>query len=54
MESQNVRRLLLGINITAFGVILAVAGGGTVAIAVGVLGLAVSALTMLEPQQASA
>lgn len=52
MESQTVQRLLLGINITVFGVILAVAGGGGIAIAVGVLGLALSALSMTQVQRA--
>jgi hypothetical protein len=52
VESQKVQRLLLGINITVFGVILAVAGGGTVAIAVGVIGLAVAAITMTQVERA--
>lgn len=52
MESQKVQRLLLGIKITVFGVILAVAGGGTVAIAVGVIGLAFSAITMTQVERA--
>ena len=51
MESPSARRLLLGINISIFGVILAVAGGGTIAIAVGVIGLAVSAISMTQEGQ---
>ncbi len=51
MESPNARRLLFGINISIFGVILALAGGGTIAIGVGVIGLAVSAISMTQERQ---
>ena len=40
-----------GINISIFGVILALAGGGTIAIGVGVIGLAVSAISMTQAGQ---
>jgi hypothetical protein len=52
VESANARRLLFGINISIFGVILALGGGGTVAIAVGVIGLAVSAISMTPTERA--
>ena len=52
MESHIERRMLLGINISIFGVILGLAGGGPIAIAVGVIGLATSALSLLQEQRA--
>lgn len=49
MESQGIQRLLLGIDISVFGVILALtsSGGGAIAFLAGVIGLAVCATGMV-------
>jgi hypothetical protein len=53
VESQGVHRLLLGIDISIFGVILALTSsgsGGSIALIVGIIGLAVCATGMV-PQR---
>lgn len=48
MEHQNTQRLLFGINVSVFGVILALTGGGGIALIVGLFGLAISATGMVQ------
>ena len=53
METQNVQRLLFGIEITLFGVILSLTGGAGLALLVGVIGLVVC-VTGMAPQRRTA